>query len=376
MAKGSVIEYPGKRGTVFRIKYEDADKRQVMETLGRADEGWTRKKAEAELRERLVRVERKGYRKPKPLTFASYAESWFAEEATKRRWKPKTVQTYRFVRERLVEAFGPMKLDQVRPRHVADFIGAMSATHGASSVHRDVAVLHAIFKSALAAELVQANPVDGAELPKLPAFRPSLQPNEIGRVANAFTVPQWRTVFLTATLTGLRCCELQGLRWRDVSLTERTLRIVESKSEDGRRLVGFGEALADELEQHYRRTTFKGDDERVFVSGNGSKYWTDGYRPAFKKALAKAGIDRRDDARHGALTAMASNGAAPVTLMTVAGHASMQTTKRYLHLAGVVFHDDAAKLEARQLSTELSTGLSAPQRTSDDPSGLESGLET
>jgi integrase len=291
------------------------------------------------------------------------------------------VQTYRFVRERLVEAFGPMKLDQVRPRHVAGFIGALSGTHGASSVHRDVAVLHAIFKSALAAELVQANPVDGAELPKLPAFRPSLlQPNEISRVAAAFTVPQWRTVFLTATLTGLRCCELQGLRWRDVSLTERTLRIVESKSEDGRRLVGFGEALADELEQHYRRTTFKGDDERVFASGTGSKYWVDDYRPAFKKALAKAGIDRRvrplHDARHGALTAMASNGAAPVTLMTVAGHASMQTTKRYLHLAGVVFHDDAAKLEARQLSTELSTSLSEPEVISPDPSGSESGLET
>jgi integrase/recombinase XerD len=187
-------------------------------------------------------------------------------------------------------------------------------------------------------------------------------------------------VFLTATLTGLRCCELQGSRWRDVSLTERTLRIVESKSEDGRRLVGFGEALADELEQHYRRTTFKGDDERVFVSGTGSKYWVDQYRTPFKKALAKAGIDRRvrplHDARHGALTAMASNGAAPVTLMTVAGHASMQTTKRYLHLAGVVFHDDAAKLEARQLSAELSTALSEPEVISPDPSGSESGLET
>jgi hypothetical protein len=54
--------------------------------------------------------------------------------------------------------------------------------------------------------------------------------------------------------------------------------------------------------------------------------------------------------------------------MTVAGHASMQTTKRYLHLAGVVFHDDAAKLEQRLLSTQISTNLAAPHSTSDDPS--------
>jgi hypothetical protein len=53
MPRGSaVIRYGGKRGTVWRIKYADADGRQVMETVGSEREGWTQKKAEAELRER------------------------------------------------------------------------------------------------------------------------------------------------------------------------------------------------------------------------------------------------------------------------------------------------------------------------------------
>jgi hypothetical protein len=43
--------------------------RQVMETLGPEREGWTGRKAEAELRERLVRVEKRGWRRPAPLTF-------------------------------------------------------------------------------------------------------------------------------------------------------------------------------------------------------------------------------------------------------------------------------------------------------------------
>ncbi len=42
-------------------------------------------------------------------------------------------------------------------------------------------------------------------------------------------------------------------------------------------------------------------------------------------------------------------GAHPVALMTKAGHASMSTTKRYLKLAGAVFPDEAAALEARIL---------------------------
>jgi integrase len=101
---------------------------------------------------------------------------------------------------------------------------------------------------------------------------------------------------------------------------------------------------------------------------------------AFKKALAAAGVDKRPrrlhGARHGALTAMAASGSSGVVLMHVAGHASMATTQKYLHLAGTVFPDDAARLEARQLSTELSTALSEPEVISPDLSGSESGLET
>ena len=47
------------------MKYVDADGQQVMETVGAERDGVTRKQAEAELRERLVRVERRHYRRPK-----------------------------------------------------------------------------------------------------------------------------------------------------------------------------------------------------------------------------------------------------------------------------------------------------------------------
>ena len=52
--------------------------------------------------------------------------------------------------------------------------------------------------------------------------------------------------------------------------------------------------------------------------------------------------------------------------MTKAGHADMRTTKTYLHLAGVVFHDEAERLEARLLGVESSTRLSEPEDTEHD----------
>ena len=96
MPRGAaLIPYHGKRGTVWRIKYADAEGRQVMETVGAERDGVTRKQAEAELRERLVRVDRKGYRRPRALTFGEYAETWFGAGKRSQGWKPATVKVYR-----------------------------------------------------------------------------------------------------------------------------------------------------------------------------------------------------------------------------------------------------------------------------------------
>jgi integrase len=127
-------------------------------------------------------------------------------------------------------------------------------------------------------------------------------------------------VFLVVNLTGLRCSELQELRWRDVNMLEATLRVVDSKSEEGRRLIAIPQALVDELERHYQLTVFKGMNERVFCSATGGRWWVDEYGTAFRNALKAAGIDKRPrrlhDGRHGALTGMAANGSSPLRFST------------------------------------------------------------
>jgi site-specific recombinase XerD len=105
----------------------------------------------------------------------------------------------------LIDTFGAMPLAVVRPRHVAEFIAEKSKTLGAATVGRDVSVLQAIFTSARREELVESNPAERAERPKLPPFRPQiLEPAEVARVAKSFTEAQARVVFLTLVLTGVR----------------------------------------------------------------------------------------------------------------------------------------------------------------------------
>jgi integrase len=368
--KGSVIRYDGARGTVYRIKYRDVDGKQCMETVGP-----DRREAEKLLHAKVVDVD-KGYRRPEKRLFAEYAEHWFRAEAKKRAWKPQTVKKYRVVEKRLIGYFGPMRLEEVRRRHVAAFIDQHEL--GASSVRCDVAVLHAIFETALVSELVQANPAHGLELPKLPPFRPVLlTPAEFARTAAAFTDPQFRLIYLCTHLTGLRVSELQELRWRDLSMLDRELRVTDSKSEDGRRLIAIPEALAEEFGRHYQLTGFKGDDERVFTTGTGGKAWTTAFSDAHRRALKSAGVAKTPrpthDGRHEVLTKLASI-TTPAALQHIAGHSSFQTTQKYIHLAGTTFPNEMEQLAARQLSTEVSTVLTEPQVTSGDLNGSSNTL--
>ena len=153
MPRGAaVIPYDGKRGRVWRIKYADATGKQVMETVGAERDGVTRKVAEAELRDRLVKVERRGWRKPAPLTFGDYARTWFEQGAARRGWKPKTVTHVPDASSpaRLVTTSGTTRLAEIRPRHVAALHpGRARAGSGRRRRSpRDLAVLHALFKTA------------------------------------------------------------------------------------------------------------------------------------------------------------------------------------------------------------------------------------
>jgi hypothetical protein len=66
---------------------------------------------------------------------------------------------------------------------------------------------------------------------------------------------------------------------------------------------------------------------------------------------------------HTAITNDAAAGSSAIAVMTKAGHASMATTKQYLHLAGTVFRDEAEALERRLLGPKLSTEMSASEGT-------------
>jgi integrase len=376
-----VLRVEGKRGVVFKIKYRDANGRQVKETLGREADGWTEKKAEAELDERLVDVRRDGLVKPAAMTFADVANEWLATYPQTKRLKPSTIDGYRsIVEQHLVPALGHLRVGDLDVHHLERYVARLLADEYApGTVNRHLNVVYAVLKAARRRRLVRENVVELVERPPEPRLRwEILTPAELARVETAFRehlvdekdpsehvwLEQARTVFLVVAGLGLRRGELLGLRWRNVFLADPAgprIRVAETivrgradtpKSEASERTLALGPRLASELFEHRARSAYAGDGELVFCHPEkGTVFDHKRYAETLKTALTKAKIGRKvrpfHDYRHTAITHEAAAGNAPTAIQARAGHADYSTTQRYIHLAGVVFRDEAERAEAR-----------------------------
>lgn len=101
----AVLEYRGKRGTVWRVKYHDGD-RPVMETLGSETDGWSRRKAERALGVKLAEVER-GMTKPRRRTFGVLCDEFLDVALPAKPRKKSTLIDYKAtIRNHLRPAFG------------------------------------------------------------------------------------------------------------------------------------------------------------------------------------------------------------------------------------------------------------------------------
>jgi integrase len=379
---GRVWRYEGKRGIVWRIRYRDAAGKRVLETLGR-EPAWNRKRAEVELRRRLVDVEREGYRKPEKLTFALFAERWLADYLPGRGLKLTTVEGYQqTLRKHLLPAFGSYELrtleqePELIDRYVSEKI---RAGYAPKTVINHLLCLQVMLKRAVRWRLMERNPVLDCERPRVEQAEMNvLSEVEIARLWSAYgelevdAEPEeqlwWglaRTLTFVALGTALRRGELLALRWRDVQLLEGLLTVREAlvkgrfttpKSRSSRRLLELGPRTQELLGEHWRQSAFQGDEELVFCHPqrgtplDPSKVARCYLRPALQRAGITKPFRPFHDLRHTALTHEAAAGNPMAYVQLKAGHSQSAITERYIHAAQVLFAGAAARGESRLFS--------------------------
>jgi integrase len=380
---GRVWRYQGKRGVSWRIRYTDAAGRRVLETLGK-EPAWNRKRAEAELRRRLVSVEREGYRKPEKLSFADFADRWLADYLPGRQLKLTTEEGYRqTLRKHLLPHFGHYELQTLaqQPELVDRYVSfKIGQGYAPKTVVNHLLCLQVMLKRAVRWRLIERNPVTDCERPRLEQPELNvLSEVEIAKLWSAYgeleaeATPAeqvwWRlarTVSFVALGTAMRRGELLALRWRDVQLLEGQLsvrqalvrgRFTTPKSRAGRRLLELGPRTLELLAEQWGQSAYQGNEELVFCHPlKGTPL--DPARLArcyLRPALRRAGITKPfrpfHDLRHTALTHEAAAGNPMAYVQLKAGHSQSAITERYIHAAQVLFPGAAAKAESRMFGS-------------------------
>jgi integrase len=208
-------------------------------------------------------------------------------------------------------------------------------------------VLHAIFATAVADELLTRSPcvLRGASTHRSPE-RPTVSIQQVFELADAID-PTLRAMVLLATFTGLRLGELRALRRSRLDLVKGTVTVVEQlqelssgeqilgppKTDAGVRTVAIPAGLLEALAAHMERFTGLGLDDFVFCSSIGQPLGRKTFYRHWGRAVSELGLAgfRFHDLRHTSNTLAATTGASTKELMARMGHASPRAALIYQH---------------------------------------------
>jgi integrase/recombinase XerD len=204
-------------------------------------------------------------------------------------------------------------------------------------------------------------------LVRVPTTLPKvLSPADVNALLAALRRHRDRAMVLAMLLGGLRRCEVLGLRLGDIQVAERSLFIAEGKG--GRqRVVPISNTFFTAVGDYVRDERPAGaSTDRVFVAlkgpTRGRPLSADGVDAIMRGARQRAGLQRATchQLRHTCLTRLREAGMELEAVQAQAGHASIESTRIYLHLtndwlaseyrhaAEVIDADHAAELLAMQ----------------------------
>jgi integrase len=264
-------------GTTFALRFRAYGKRQYV-TLGTQAEGWTRAKAEAELRHVLADVERGLWRpdEPEPVeapaevpTFHEFASEWLA--ARKPELRERTIADYRWSLElHLLPHFADHRLTDITVEEVDRYRVAKmrEGKLAPNAINKTLTRLAQILEVAVEYGHIERNPAKGKRrrVKGTEPRRSWVEPEQLPALIDAAD-PYMRPLVATLAGAGLRIGEAVALDWRDVKLGAGALIVRESKTAAGEgREVDLPVGLHEELATWRARSPRTRPGDPVFVS--------------------------------------------------------------------------------------------------------------
>lgn len=256
--------------------------RWVLNTkaTGKVNGDWTTSNAEAKAgRVKALGEAATGVRgKSSTLTLRAAWDDWFAgaSAGTYRTrsgdvFKPSSLRSYERRWKRIDPDLGAHRLDAIRRADLQALIDRWGkAGLSAGTINVGLDPVRAIYRWAIARDLVTVNPTTAVETPRVDNARERFATREEAASLIAALPIAERAIWATAFYGGLRRGELRALRWSDVDLAGATINVkrgwddndgeITPKSKAAVRRVPIVVALGDLLRDHQTATARAGAD--------------------------------------------------------------------------------------------------------------------
>ncbi len=340
----------------YMVDVYDSAGRRIRKKAGRS-----RKLAldiEADLKTKILKREFLGVVDEKKIVFKDFVEeflSWVAVNLAEATYK-----RYRYtIHKSMVPRWGNLPLQHITIKMIDDFKTARVKKVKPASVNEDLICIMAMFRQAKRWGYVQESPCRGGGLmfKQHKGSTRFLSYREARRLLEGCKGSKWpdlHDLMLTGLHTGMRLGEILYLLWNDIDQSMRTIRVVsreEHRTKTGEsRTVPLSTLLGDALKRRVRHL----GSPYVFCDDQGKARRIEVVSRTFTKVVSRIGIEHITfhGLRHTFASWAVMNGVDLPTLQKILGHASIQTTMRYAHLAPEHLRGAVSFLDRQQMGNE------------------------
>lgn len=273
-------------------------------------------------------------------TLAQFAPRYIEGHCKANQQKPSTILARESsLRSHLIPHFGRVRLDRITAERIQRF--KVNRTHlKNSTVNNHLTVLRVILNAAVEWGVIEQMPTKIKLLKEAPPPFTFYDFDEFDRLvltAEQEDKPSWLLAVLLGGEAGLRAGEMSALKWSDIDLRRGTLTVqrsrwrqIEGTTKSGRtRSIPLAERLWDALRKHRHLHPYVLLTERRTVPPTKCiTRWV-----ATLQAQAGLKVGKAHALRHTFCSHLAMAGKPASVIQALAGHASITTTERYMHLA-------------------------------------------
>ena len=345
-------------------------------------EGTTKDTAKKELREIEAKIERRTFlhEKKTPL-FSEVKKQWL--DYKKQFLRETTYETYETNCRIHLSDLDDLKINRINTATIETFISKLQDRAKSTKATREpeyiptgeekkirlmtarkiIFILNQIMAYAVRHRFIDYNPVRDAERPRNQGKEGEektiavLTPDQIRAFLKAVTDQKYKTLFLTAIMTGARQGEILGLKWSDVDFQKKQVcinrtfnmgRFFTPKTKGSNRKIDLSPMLVREL-LSWQLLSGRRNDDLVFPNeAGGPMNYSNMVQRYYRKALKDAKIPqiRFHDLRHTYASLLLSQGENIKYIQSQLGHSSPTVTLNvYAHLMKGENQEAACRLE-------------------------------